>query len=142
MAGSYASVVLSQCALVLLLKKVSLGAAATPSHCPAFLPLQLSGKPRVCLSPVQSRPTSSPSSKCCQDSPHSLALSCCPGNHCPSLGVPPAVCVPACLPQPPHERVFMPLLEQVCDLPILEGEGAARPLSLICFSPDGFPWQP
>ena len=65
----------AQCTLVPLLKKVSVDAVAALSHCLAFHTLQASGKSRVYPSHSQCRPTSSPSSRCCQDLPRSLALS-------------------------------------------------------------------
>ena len=73
--GCYACEVPAQCTSVLLLRKVSLGATATLSPCPAFHTLQHSGESRVYLGHCQSQPSSSPHSRCHQDPPNSLALS-------------------------------------------------------------------
>lgn len=57
-----------------LLKRVSVGATAILSHFPAFHTLQVSGKSRVYTSQGHFQPSSSPSSRVFQDTPHFLTL--------------------------------------------------------------------
>ena len=120
-------------------KNVSLGAAATPSHCPAFHTLQLSGKCRVYL--TQSQSVEAHLFSQFQVLPKSPAptLWDCLGQWLPLQLVCAASCLWACFPffPPWWLYAFKSLLACVCDLPALGWEGAPRLLSLAGLSSDG-----
>ena len=128
-----------------LLEKVSLDTADTPSHCPAFHKIQLSGNYRTYVRHGRSQPTSYPSSRCPQDPapapPQLSGTTPASSNHSSLSALPAARCVCACVPFPDPQQLYKLkfLLGPVCDLPDLVGVGAWQLLSLTLLSSDVFP---